>query len=66
MSKKLDDWSQRVTDLFGEISSLPPAEQKQAKSIMRSLCTDSKSSEPIVNQDEIDFISDSFADRNLD
>ncbi len=66
MSKNLDEWTQKVTELFGEISNMPEDEQKKAKSIIRSLSSDRKDAQPILDKDEIDFISETLGNNSLD
>ncbi|MGH1378796.1 MAG: hypothetical protein ACRBB3_08235 [Alphaproteobacteria bacterium] len=66
MSKNLDEWTQKVTELFGEISNMPEDDQKKAKSIIRSLSSDRKDTQPILDKDEIDFISETLGNNSLD
>ncbi|PCK00580.1 MAG: hypothetical protein COA45_02050 [Zetaproteobacteria bacterium] len=66
MSDKLDQWEKKVAALFEDVANFSPEEQKKAKHLMRSLGTENKSTEPLVNQEEHDFIAKTLSEQEPD
>ena len=66
MSNELDQWEEKIAELFKDVANFSPEEQKKARQVMRSLGKENQSTESPVEQVVHDYVTELFLDEEPD